>query len=233
MENQSALQITSESKSRTRPLNRREWIARMLGGMTAGIAFPGLAAAHPVREHLAHASTLDLAEAQVASANWTPEFLDSFQAQTLAALAERIIPGSSRAQSDRFIDTLLSVDKRENQERFVDSLSAFEGEAMKKFRHSFKDLTETEQDEILTTASTMDSGHPHAAGGRRRRRVSLGPPPASGSQEQDTIRDHFENLKGWVVGAYYSSEVGMRELGWNGEVMFESYPGCEHPGGHV
>lgn len=39
-------------------------------------------------------------------------------------------------------------------------------------------------------------------------------------------------MKGWVVGAYYSSEVGMRELGWTGDVMFESFPGCEHPGGH-
>lgn len=232
MENESALHILNERKSTSRPLNRREWIARMLGGVTAGFALPGLAAAHPVREHLAHASTLELADAQVASANWTPQFLDAFQAQTLAVLAERIIPGSSRAQSDRFIDTLLSVEKLDNQERFVNSLSSFEAEAMKKFSRSFKDLSEAQQNEILTAASTAESGHPHTAG-RRRRRVSLGPPPAAGSQENDTMRDHFEELKGWVVGAYYSSEVGMRELGWNGEVMFESYPGCQHPGGHV
>ncbi len=232
MESQSTLQILNEGKSRTRPLNRREWIGRMLGGVTAGIAFPGLAAAHPVREHLALPSNLDLADAQAASANWVPEFLDSFQAQTLAVLAERFIPGSSRAQSDRFIDTLLSASKRENQQQFVDSLSAFEGEAMKRFGQSFKDLSEAQQNEILTAASTVESGHPQSAG-RRRRRVSLGPPPATTSPEKETMRDHFENLKGWVVGAYYSSEAGMRELGWNGEVMFESYPGCKHPGGHV
>ena len=47
-----------------------------------------------------------------------------------------------------------------------------------------------------------------------------------------TLRDHFDNLKGWISGAYYSSEVGMRELGWTGQVMFESFPGCEHPDGH-
>jgi hypothetical protein len=233
MENQSALQILSERKTQSRPLSRREWITRMLGGVTAGIAFPGLAAEHPVREHLAHSATLDLADAQVASANWTPEFLDTFQAQTLAVLAERIIPGSARAQSDRFIDTLLSASKRENQQQFVDSLSAFQGEAIQKFGHPFKDLSEAQQNEILTTASTTESGNPQTAGGRRRRRVSLGPPPGTASNEKDTMRDHFENLKGWVVGAYYSSEIGMRELGWNGEVMFESYPGCEHPGGHA
>ena len=233
MENNSSLSILDDHKSSNHALNRREWIARMLGGVTAGIAFPGLAAAHPVRELLADSSALAKADASVAAEDWTPEFLDSFQAASLTALAERIIPGSSRAQVARFIDTLLSVDKLDNQERFLNSLAEFESASMKKFGHSYKDLTETQQDEILTIASTADSGHPQGPGGRRRRRASLGAPPAASGQEHDMIRDHFENLKGWVQGAYYSSEVGMRELGWTGEVMFESFPGCEHPGGHA
>lgn len=233
MENNSSLPILTDHQSSARALNRREWIARMLGGVTAGIAFPGLGAAHSVRELLADSSALAKADASVAAADWTPEFMDSFQAETLAALAERIIPGSSRAQVARFIDTLLSVDKLENQKRFLNSLAEFESASMKKFGHSYKDLTETQQDEILTMASTADSGHPRAPGGRRRRRASLGPPPAASGQEHETIRDHFDNLKGWVQGAYFSSEVGMRELGWTGEVMFESFPGCDHPGGHA
>lgn len=233
MENNSSLPILTDHQSSARALNRREWIARMLGGVTAGIAFPGLGAAHSVRELLADSSAVAKADASVAAADWTPEFMDSFQAETLAALAERIIPGSSRAQVARFIDTLLSVDKLENQKRFLNSLAEFESASMKKFGHSYKDLTETQQDEILTMASTADSGHPRAPAGRRRRRASLGPPPAASGQEHETIRDHFDNLKGWVQGAYFSSEVGMRELGWTGEVMFESFPGCDHPGGHA
>jgi hypothetical protein len=39
-------------------------------------------------------------------------------------------------------------------------------------------------------------------------------------------------LKAWIVGAYYSSEQGMRELGWNGNYAFESYPSCDHGDGH-
>ena len=229
MEKKSALQILDDGKPSARSLNRREWIARMLGGATAGIALPGLAAAHPVREHLAHSSTLDMADAQVAAADWAPEFLDAHQAETLAVLAERIVPGSSRAHVERFIDTLLSVDRRENQQRFLNSLAAFEGESLQKHRHPYKDLTEAQQNEILTAASTTASGHAEHHG----RRVSLGPPAAASPTEHDTFRDHFENLKGWVLGAYYSSEVGMRELGWTGQVMFESFPGCEHPGDHV
>ena len=45
---------------------------------------------------------------------------------------------------------------------------------------------------------------------------------------QDAHRSEFENLKEWIVGAYYSSEQGMRELGWNGNYAFENYPRCEH-----
>lgn len=232
MENNSPLQILEGRKSSARGLNRREWIARMLGGVTAGVAFPGLAAAHPVREILADASALDKADASVAAPDWTPEFLDAFQAASLAALAERIIPGSSQAQVTRFLDTLLSVNKLANQERFLDSLAAFESASMKKFEHSYKDLTETQQDEILTMASTAESGRPQSAG-RRRRRGAPPPPSSASGQEHDTLRDHFENLKGWVQGAYFSSEAGMREMGWTGEVMFESFPGCQHPGGHA
>jgi len=55
--------------------------------------------------------------------------------------------------------------------------------------------------------------------------------PAAAS-EPPTLRDRFEHLKGWIVGAYYSSEIGMRELGWTGNVFYAGFPGCEHPGGH-
>ena len=34
------------------------------------------------------------------------------------------------------------------------------------------------------------------------------------------------------MGAYYSSEIGMRELGWTENRFFASFPGCTHPGGH-
>jgi hypothetical protein len=48
-----------------------------------------------------------------------------------------------------------------------------------------------------------------------------------------SLRDYFEHLKGWVGTAYYSSEPGMKELGWDGENFFESLPGCEHADGHA
>lgn len=41
-----------------------------------------------------------------------------------------------------------------------------------------------------------------------------------------------QNLKGWISGAYYSYEAGMRELGWTADYAFAAFPGCAHPEGH-
>ena len=43
----------------------------------------------------------------------------------------------------------------------------------------------------------------------------------------ESHKEAFENLKEWIVGAYYSSELGMKELGWDGNFAFEKYPECE------
>jgi Gluconate 2-dehydrogenase subunit 3 len=45
-------------------------------------------------------------------------------------------------------------------------------------------------------------------------------------------KEAFGNLKEWIVGAYYSSEQGMKELGWDGNFAFDKYPTCEAVGGH-
>src|SRR5437868_121376 len=44
---------------------------------------------------------------------------------------------------------------------------------------------------------------------------------------------HFNDLKDWISGAYYSSEIGMRELGWTPERVFSTFPGCSHADGHA
>jgi hypothetical protein len=212
-----------------RGLNRRELVQRLFGGASAGLAFPAVARSHPIHNHLASPSTLDQADAKAAAARWAPEFLDPHQNETLTVLAERIVPGSTKAQVNRFIDLLLTVDTQENQKKLLASLGAFEAEAINRFGEPFKDLTEQQQNQILTVASTEKSGQPEGSGDWSWFAVPSKEPSA---QARVTMRDHFENIKGWVSGAYYSSEVGMRELGWTGDVYFDSFPGCEHPDGH-
>jgi hypothetical protein len=195
-------------------LTRREMVQRLLAG--AGAAWPLVAASHPIYEHLANRAMFDEAE-KLGAADWKLVFLNGQQDETLAALAESIVPGSMKAQVNRFIDLLLSVDTAEHQKSFVDSLAAFETESQKRFGKRFPALDAGEQTALLTDASTQAEKEDSSGTNRK---------------EKSGLREHFENLKAWISGAYYSSEAGMRELGWTGDYVFEKFPGCEHPEGH-
>jgi hypothetical protein len=42
-------------------------------------------------------------------------------------------------------------------------------------------------------------------------------------------QQNFELLKTLVATAYYESEIGQKELGWDGEMTHGPYLGCQHP----
>jgi hypothetical protein len=179
-------------------LSRREVVQKLLSGAAAGAALPLIGASHPIFRHLNDGLMLDRADKMRDAAGWRPLFLSAEQDHTLAVLSEVVVPGSKTAQVDRFIDLLLSVDTAKHQKEFVASLAAVEDEGKKRFGRGFAALTHDEQETLLTDFS-----------------------------RQESYRADFHNLKEWIVGAYYSSEQGMRELGWNGNYAFESYPACE------
>lgn len=198
-----------------RGLSRRQLVQRVLGTAGTGLVL---------------GPTMEAADSKAASPEWQPVFFDSHQNETAIALAEQIVPNSTRAQVNRFIDTLISVDTQENQKKFLASLGAFDHEGIARYNKPFKELTEDQKNAILTAASTAEPSEPGQSG-RRRRRPAV---PTPGSEEPVlTLRDHFENVKGWVSGAFYSSESGMKELGWTGQVAWKRLPGCPHPDEHA
>lgn len=197
-------------------LTRREMVARLLAGVGAGVALPLAAESHPIHELLRNDAVLDEAE-KLEAADWKPTFLSPEQNESLIAIAESIVPGSTRAQANRFIDLLLSVDASEHKKKFLDSLAMFEAESQRRFRSGFPSLEPGQKNMVLADVS---KGAP--------KDVSTG----GAGKESLRLHEHFENLKGWISGAYYSSEMGMRELGWTPDRVFRSFPGCEHPEGH-
>lgn len=188
-------------------MRRREALQTLLGGVGAGLALPSLAEAqHPVHQHLASPAVVEQAQQKAAVAGYTPEFLDAHQLKTLEALAETIVPGSTPARVAPFLDQLLAVEAADNQRAFLGALGAFDMAAIAKHGKAWVAISAQEQDALLREASIAD------------------PKSAMGG--------HFQNLKDWIAGGYYSSEPGMRELGWTGNMFFQELPGCTHPGGH-
>jgi hypothetical protein len=213
----------------SRGVGRRQLLQSVLGGIGAGLTMPVLTGAHPIEQHLADAAKVAEADAKANAPTWKPEFLDRHQFDTLEMMAELIVPGSSRARVSQFVDQLLAVDTTANQRTFLNAMGAFEGMAITRFGHPWKALTQGQQRELLGQASTEAPGQPEKP--PRPGTTVLTQAPAE--PVRITLRDHFDHLKGWIAGAYYSSEIGMRELGWTGQMFFESFPGCPHPDGHL
>ena len=187
---------------------RRAALQTLLGGVGAGFALPAaVSAQHPVHAHLANPAAIENAQKKATATAASPEFLDNHQLKSLEMLAEAIVPGSTAARVAPFLDQLLAVESGANQRAFLGALGAFDMAAISAHGKPWIAVTPAQQDAILREASTADS-------------------------KTAAMRSHFENLKQWIAGAYYSSEPGMRELGWTGNVFHPELPGCTHPGGH-
>lgn len=179
-------------------MTRREAARRLVGAVSAGAFLQFAAAGHPIWNHLANDSLPN--EAKLTGTGSAVKFLNPQQYGSLVAVAEVIVPGSTKANVAEFVGLLLGADTQESQTTFVESLKQIESESHAKFAKGFPALSETQKVELLTAVQSSAA---------------------------------FKNLKTWVSGAYYSSEIGMRELGWTPNRFFPQFPGCEHSAEHA
>jgi Gluconate 2-dehydrogenase subunit 3 len=187
-----------------RKISRRELAQAFLSGLAGGVLLPSLSPLHPVYGHLVNGQILDSADEALAAKKHKPVFLSESQFLSFEKITEALVPGSERAQSAAFIDLLLSVDSATSQQGFTGSLTAFEATADRTYHKSIVALSKAQLNELLREASIKGAAD----------------------------YAHFENLKGWTVGAYYSSEIGMSELGWTPDRVFSTFPTCTHAESH-
>jgi hypothetical protein len=133
---------------------------------------------------------------------WKPQFLSGEQNETLVSLGERIVPGSSKAGCHRVLDLLMTLESDHARKALVSALAAFDEEAVARHGEPYRKISVPQQDAVL-----MDT----AAG---------------------KLSAQFQLIKEWIADVYWSSEEGMRELGWTNRMSWESFPGCEHSGQH-
>jgi len=156
----------------------------------------------------------------LSAAGWKPKFLDEHQNETLILLSDLIIPatdtpGAKDALVNRYIDLVLAAEKPEAQKTFLNSLSFLDGEAMRRYKTAFRYLKREDQDDLLHGLA-----YPKAVSGWTREAAST-----------DPGHTHFEFLKQRIAAAYYSSQIGEKELGWDGAFAHGPYKGCEHAQG--
>ncbi|HLV02188.1 MAG TPA: gluconate 2-dehydrogenase subunit 3 family protein [Acidobacteriota bacterium] len=149
--------------------------------------------------------------------NWKPKFFTEHQNRLFAHLSELIIPetdtpGAKSALVNRFVDHLLAAGLPETQKEVIESLSYIDGEAYLRFGKGFLDISEESQIEILNYLA-----YPH-------RLVTW-----QSNRSEFAGNMHFNRIKEWVARAYWTSEAGMRTLGWDGSPMHGPFTGCPHP----
>jgi hypothetical protein len=127
-------------------------------------------------------------------------FLDRHAFDTLSLLSEQIVPGSRAARVPEFLDRLLAVESLDTQKHFMQALGAFERAAREAHGMPWKSLAEPQVTALLTKIST--------------------------AAESDLARQAFDRIKGAVSETYFSTEAGMKELGWNGSMVFAPPAAC-------
>jgi len=204
MQSTKQLYVLQHDESVPRHISRRELAQTLLAGIAAGLISPLSSAVHPIHKHLLNAALLDSVDANLSAANNKLLFLSAQQFAELDILSEAIVPGSRNALAAAFIDLLLSADTKSVRQEFLASLTAFESASQSSYHAEMIALTPPQLDDLLLATS-----HAHSP-----------------------YHKHFNFLKDWIAGAYYSSEIGMRELGWTPDRVFSAFPACSHTESH-
>ncbi len=215
----------SAAKRQPPLINRRDLLrATLLAGAASALG-PAFSFAQAVSSNLTPAARGEDGSTFLTDPNWKALFFNDHQNETLIALSDVIIPvtdtpGAKEALVNRFLDLLLSAQPVEFQKQFVDALAFIDSESQKQFGKDFRALVLDDQIWLLTPwAYARQASH------WTERSEARNQPPDFGQQ-------HFERLKALIAMAYYESEIGQKELGWDGEFTHGPYEGCEHPGTH-
>ncbi len=152
----------------------------------------------------------------LADSNWKPTFLSKGQNETLIALSDVIIPatdtpGAKEALVNRYLDLVLAGEPAESQQKFVDGLNYIDTEGQRLFGKEFHLLTPEDQNDLLQPLA-----------------YPLRPSFWLNKDHPDPGVEHFGRLKSMIAVAYYTSEIGQRELGWDGSFTHGPFQGCEH-----
>jgi hypothetical protein len=190
------LRETDESPLRHFRLGRRVMLQSLATGVGVAVFAARASAQHD--HHAAVAAAVSTAPVNTTDSGLL--FFDQHAFDTLALLGEQIVPGSREARVAAFLDRLLAVESTDTQKRVIQVLGAFEREARAVHGKPWKSLSETEASALLTQISTRP--------------------------DSDPMRQAFDGVKGAVAQTYYDSEVGMKELGWNGGIAFAPPVAC-------
>jgi hypothetical protein len=198
-------------------ISRRDLLRAALFASAACTLGPAFSFAQAISSGLSPAARGEDGSRFLTDPNWKAVFFDDHQNETLIVLSGVIIPatdspGAKEALVNRYLDLLLSVQPVEFQKQFLEALVFIDSESQKQFGKHFRELPLDDQTSLLT---------PWAYPSQASRWMQQ-------EEKSDPAQQHFGRLKTLIATAYYGSEIGQKELGWDGEFTHGPYEGCQH-----
>ena len=194
------------------PVSRRELLRSLGATVVVGstlCAVPAEAAAYAHRMVSAEKATST-------SGGYTAKFFSAHQYETLRALCRSIIPpdadsgGALEAGAPEFIDLLTSENKG-YQKRFGDGILWLDSTCTDRHGKSYLECTPVQQEEILNQIAFRKNAN-----------------------NDSTLLpgvEFFAALRTLTADGYFTSEVGIKYLGYIGNAYVKEFPGCpEIPG---
>ncbi len=210
-------------------IGRRQMLRRLVAGAGATAALPALDGAGKTGAEISMPTmrmpqeiSLGAAESPdpyLSDPNWKPKFFDDHENETVIVLSDVIIPdtdtpGAKAARVNRFIDLLLAASGADWRRKYLEALGWLDGYCLAKYSKPFIGLARAAQEEFLTLL-THESKDP-----QRDPQIVHG-------------AELFQVLKGSIVEAYYSSEIGaLQELKYQTNPFQTEFPGCRNPEEH-
>lgn len=141
------------------------------------------------------------------ASEWRAELFDEHQLETVAALAESIIPktdtpGGREARVHQYLDRILAASPEAERTKFLEGLWWLDGYCLRHSAKPFTGLSSDDQVRILT--QLYETSEPDLKSGTE-----------------------FVHLaKTWTAKIYYSTDIGQQELNKNGRVPAHYTSGC-------
>ena len=212
-------------------MTRRAALQGLAAGLGLAVGSPADASGldHPLAAHVAQRPRPKPAAAK--AVGHKPRFFDAHQFATLTLVSELIVPGSVASGSPAYIDEVLAIERDDVRRTFVNALAAVDAAAREQHGTTFRTLAPARQLALLEAAVPAT---PVPAAPTPPPAEAPAPTPATATPPLPLapLTKPLATLKTWIAGAHYSSEAGMKELGFTGSVFFAEFPACTHAEGH-
>jgi gluconate 2-dehydrogenase gamma chain len=191
-------------------IGRREAIRDLATGV--GGAVTSLPILNSVAQAHGHQHQVAVAVIKETVAPQAPAFFDKQQYATITELASLIIPtdetpGAKEARVNEYIDMIVGESDADVKKVYIDGLAWLDKTSMERFKNKFVDSSAKQQVEILKEISQIKDPTP----------------------ENQLQARFFKTIKNMTIDGFYTSKIGIEELGYIGNAVLDEFPGCTHP----